>query len=149
MGRGNYCPNGKLGFQWYIDYENYKIDDEETDYELCDEDIRETLKLVQKRFPSFESCDRYPHESYRTYWSEHILLENRFFEIGTAENEWSEAVFIREKSDTWPEHLNLCRKHFEEYKKGIEKILLDFFEEVYVRNGAWMSSVLKREELHA
>ena len=156
MGRGNYCPIGNFVYQWYIDYENYKVEDEDDDgkydwydYELLTEDIGSVMSRIEDRFTSFCHVDRYGHGEHARYWCEHIWLENEFFEIGTADNGWSQAIFIHEKNDVWPEHLNLAKKHFEEYKTGIQNILLDYFGTIGIRAGAWTSGTLTKEPVNA
>lgn len=141
MGRGNYCPKNRVSDQWYIDYDLYRLTDEdddwtETDYDLLAEDLAGALKAIAKRFPSFRETDRRGD----TYWCESIRLENRLFRVGTADNEWSEALFIEMRDDLCPEDVNLARRHLQSYRDGIEKILLEWFGEVARRNGPWMSS---------
>ena len=146
MGRGNFCPSGELTDQWYIDYDVYRFDPEDennfdVDYDLCQEDVRYLMREIQKKFPSFKEVDKWKDH----YWNQHALLENSFFEIGTADNEWAMAIYIKEKDDIWDEHMNLASRHFENYTKGIQDILLDAFGTIYTRNGPWMSSRLTRE----
>ncbi len=150
MGRGNYCPGGQVADQWYIDYDGYRWNDEEHhDYEidemLLDFDIDTILNAVKERFPSFSTADKYGDG----YWAEHIRLENRFFRIGTADNQWSCAVFIQMKDDLWPEEENLARHHFQRYCDGIKAIMLDHLGEISLRCGAWCSRTLKKEEVLA
>lgn len=157
MGRGNYCPMGKLTDQWYIDYDNYSYHEEEDDadyvvyegydYDLCEEDIYNAMSEIQKRYPSFQPCDKYSNSEHGRYWGEHILLENSFFEIGMADNSWSAAIFIKERDDI--ECSGIAERHFKEYCDGIKNLLLNLFGEIYLRNGAWMSSVIRKEEVHA
>lgn len=147
MGRGNYCPKGELTDQWYIDYDGYLWDDEEhdeyeRDYDLLEDDVDAIMVSIRKRFPSF-----YPAvmEHGDGYWGEKFRLENSFFRIGTADNEWSEAVFIQMREDLWPEEENLARRHFPRYCEGIKKIMLETLGTIYLRNGPWMSSKLTLE----
>lgn len=145
MGRGNYCPSGECSSQWYIDHDNYLWDDFEhesweIDYELLGYDIDDVMIAVQKRFPSFHPIDEWGSN----YWAEHFLLENKFFRIGRADNEWSEAVFIQMKDDLWPEQESLASQHFATYCDGIRAIILDKLGELYLRTGPWTSARIKQ-----
>lgn len=146
MGRGNYCPSGEVTDQWYIDHDLYQIEDEaeeyEIDYDLMRDDVSEVMDAIKQRFPSFYDDEKYGDG----YWGEQYMLENKLFRIGTADNQWSEAVFIQMRDDLWPEQENLARQHFPRYCEGIKKIMLEFFGEIHLRNGPWMSEVLKKEE---
>ena len=156
MGRGNYCPVGELTYQWYIDYDRYKEKDEdgEDEYEWFDDymlndDVGEIINRIEKRFSFFCRYEKHGVSRHAQYWNEYIWLKNKFFEIGVADNDWSYAFYIRENDELEPEELNLARKHFEEYKRGIQEILLDYYYEISLRNGAWMSSTLKKEVANA
>lgn len=156
MGRGNYCPMGQLTDQWYIDFDRYNFTEEDDggkyswfDEELLDEDLGNVMTEIEERFPSFCRCEKNPTTKYGYYWYEHVWLENKLFEIGTADNQWSQAIFIREKDNLEPEQYNLAGKHFEEYRNGIQDILLDYFETISLRAGAWCSSTLTRETANA
>ena len=83
------------------------------------------------------------------YWCEKFRLENSFFRIGTADNEWAEAVFIQMRDDLWENEENLAARHFESYQRGIQKILLEMHGTIYLRNGPWMSSKLTKEAVSA
>ena len=150
MGRGNYCPSGEATDQWYLDHDFYMWNDDEheefeIDWDLLGYDIDDVLADVKKRFPSFYSIDEWGD----SYWGERFLLENKFFRIGRADNEWSEAVFIQMKDDLWPEEQNLANRHFKSYCDGILAILLDHLGQISLRCGPWMSKTLKKEEVLA
>lgn len=142
MGRGNFCPCGNITFQWYINDANYYDGEfnEYYDYDLEAEDIHYALEKIKERFPSFYEC----RECKDSYWGQVVRLKNKLFEIGTADNQWSAAIYIKE-CDNLEENYGLAEKHFEEYKNGIKDILLDIFGEIYLRNGPWMSSKLTKE----
>ena len=140
MGRGNFCPCGKLTYQWYINNDLYEIDDYEYDFDTMMEDVNYAFSEIEKKFPSFHSCKRYLDH----YWGQECLLENNLFEIGIADNQYSLAVWIKEK-DLWPESYPLAEKHFENYKNQIQEILLNIFGTISLRNGPWMSTEIRRE----
>lgn len=145
MGRGNYCPSGEMTDQWYIDHEMYQLEDEageyEIDFDLMQEDISEVMEAIKKRFPSFHDKNRFGDN----YWGERYMLENQLFWIGTADNQWSEAIFIKERDDLGDFHGALARRHFPRYCEAIKQILLEMFGTIYLRNGPWMSSKLTLE----
>lgn len=146
MGRGNYCPKGEVTDQWYIDHDLYLWDDDEhdedeVDYDLMLDDIDTLMISIRHRFPSFHKIKEWGDN----YWGEKYLLENSYFRIGIADNQWSEAVFIQMKDDLWPELENLAIRHFDEYRKGIARLMLDMFGTIYLRSGPWTSSRVSLE----
>ena len=151
MGRGNYCARGDYADQWYLDYDNYytpiydEENDEETgetffDQDMLDDDISMIMQEIEKRFPSFRECNKW------TDRESHAMLENEMFYIGIADNEWSAAIFIQGKDEdiSWNGYEGLASKHFSNYVEKLEKILLEMFGSVYIRNGAWMSNKIER-----
>ena len=153
MGRGNFCASGKNSDQWYIDnewYEETEIDEngEETgetwiDYDFQIEDVEENiLKAIEKRFPSFRKTSK----TIDHYWGKRYRLENELFSIGIADNEWSLAIFIEENEEnvSWNGYQGLAEKHFQRYKEGIEKILLESYGSIYKRGTAWTSRKVER-----
>ena len=155
MGRGNFCANGKLSNQWYIDnewYEEHELDEngEETDktfidYEYMLEDVEENiLKAIVKRFPSFAPVDKWGNKYQGR--EKHYKLKNELFSIGIADNEWSLAIFIEENEEkvSWNGYQGLAEKHFQQYREGIEKILLDSYGTIYKRGTAWTNCKVER-----
>lgn len=153
MGRGNFCANGKNSDQWYIDnewYEEPELDEngEETgetwiDYDFQLEDVEENiLKAIEKRFPSFRKTEK----TVDHYWGKSYKLENELFSIGIADNDWSLAVFIEENEEnvSWNGYHGLAEKHFQQYREGIEKILLESYGSIYKRGTAWTSHKVER-----
>ena len=139
MGRGNFRHNGEIGKEWYIDYDNYRMEDDETyiDNDLLYEDENEILRLITEKYHSFHAPEKKYGDS---YWGIVYQLENSIFRIGIADNQWSDAIFIEVRDDT--EYENLAKGLCEIYIAGIEDILKDYLGKVYVRNGAWMSKEL-------
>lgn len=151
MGRGNYCPSGECADQWYVDYDDYRYEHEdssmdyEIDYELLTDDLHVALEAIKKRFPSFRDDVKWGDG----YWGEEYLLSNKLFRIGTADNTWSAVLFLQMRQDLWDYEETLARRHFEEYSKAILQIMLDTFGEISLRSGAWCSKKIKREEVTA
>ncbi len=117
MGRGNYYASGNYAAQWYVEYEPDILED--------------TFREIEIRFPSFYKQDKWIHRD------SHILLENKLFYIGIADNEWTVAVFLSSKDNAVTD--SLTAQHFDTYKEGILDILLSFFIEVYVPTSSWTS----------
>ncbi len=146
MGRGNYCPSGECSDQWYVEYDQYDIIDEneeptgEYDWSLMMEDFDRAFEAIQKRFPSFEKVDDKWGDR---YWGEQYRLENKLFMIGIADNTWSLALFIQMRKDLWIEQENLAKRHFPEYSKAILQIMLETFGEIGLRNGPWCSKTIR------
>ena len=149
MGRGNFCVSGELGFQWYIDHDLYSMEDEAneytTDYDMLQDDIESAVREIQHRFPSFSER----RTMVDNCWAQEVLAENSLFVIGIADNQWSEAVFIKARDDLYPEDMNLARRHFNTYCDGIQRILLDMFGEVCLRCSAWTHQRITRKEQRA
>lgn len=143
MGRGNFLPIGIMTDQWYIDYERYWLYSEEEDEDsdpyfddiTRDIELEEVMMKIKERFPSFVEVEK----SVDSYWGQVILLENELFDIGVADNEWSMAIWISERRDKDDSVLPLAMGHIENYKREIRRILLNYFGEISLRNGAWMS----------
>ena len=117
MGRGNYYASGKYATQWYVEYEP--------------DILEEVFQKIEERFSSFHRQGKWLR------WDSHILLENGFFYVGTADNEPSIAIFLSSKDDGVMD--GLAARHFDAYAKGILDILLSFFGEVYVPTSSWTS----------
>ena len=67
MGRGNFRHNGEIGKEWYIDYDNYRMDDEEgeyVDYDLLYEDENEILRLITEKYHSFHAPEKKYGDNY-------------------------------------------------------------------------------------
>ena len=119
MGRGNFCASGDLAMQWYIDYDQFTSEDGEYDELFQHEMVNyEMVSQIMKRYPSF--------------WKTN------------ADNENTLAVFISSKDEFGTGRMAI--RHFEGYKKGIQKILLELFGEIYVRTSAWTSARITKEE---
>ncbi len=139
MGRGNFYA-GDPGDQWYIDYDLYDWDDPLTASELLQEDINQVLMAIRERFPSFHSCHKCLVRR-----DMDIELENKFFWIGTAENQWSIALWIVMRDDEWEPDENLAMRHYWTYHDEIERMLLDQFGTICKRCGPWTSRTITKD----
>lgn len=148
MGRGNYCPSGECADQWYVDYDNYRYDEDEDehyegiDYEELMLDMEQVLEAIKKRFPSFRDDVKWGDG----YWGEEYRLSNKLFRIGTADNQWSAVLFIQMRQDLWIEQETLAKRHLPEYSKAILQIMLETFGEISIRSGAWCSRTVRLGE---
>lgn len=127
MGRGNYYASGDYAMQWYVSYE-HDIPEDEFVSELVK---KEVMHQISTRYPSFWKTDIWIRRD------SHVLLENRLFYIGLADNENSIVIFLSSKDESSTE--GLARRHFSMYKKGILDILLKLFGEVCLPTGSWTS----------
>lgn len=139
MGRGNFCASGDLAMQWYIDYDQFTSEDGEYDELFQHEMVNyEMVNQIMNRYPSFWKTNAWIRRD------AHTLLENKLFYIGIADNENTLAVFISSKDEFGTGRMAI--RHFEGYKNGIQKILLELFGEIYVRTSAWTSARITEEE---
>ena len=167
MGRGNVCTHGKYEGLYYVDrdyldiytskepdednvynsvlqkdlsYEDFdKYDyDEYFSRENYNDFIQDFTSLMEKRFKSFTSTG----EDYG------VIMENSLFEIQIEDNEWSYAVKLIQKGNTYDNYLEgLQKKHYKTYLNGIRDVLLELFPEIGTYSGAWTSGRLTREDL--
>lgn len=175
MGRGNVCTLGKYEGLYYIDNDHIHVyrdsedmgDDPETrlmgdlDYEELtgcrwlydeegsmneEEDILECfMDEFSRMFPSFKRVEpeRWLDRSRRA------ILESKLFYIAVEDNEWSLAVELIQKEEPWGDVWmeNLQKRLYEKYLEGMKRCLLKRLPSIGTRNGPWMSSTIKREEL--
>ena len=145
MGRGNFMARGTYATQWFIDYDNYRIEDNyggDTDDLALEDDVEWIMNSIQEKFPSFKRIDKRDNSMYGRYWNMKVYLENKLFRIGIADNMWSYALYIERNTDY--EYENLAATNYGKYVLFITQFLANTGLEVYLRNGAWMSIPLKR-----
>ncbi len=146
MGRGNVCVLGKCEGLYYVD--NEFIDeltedgeyDEIASYFNRSEFEYELAKKLTARFSSFVYVDKWISGSRRA------LLENELFYIVVEDNEWSVAVELIQKYDTYGSEslIGLQMGLYKKYLKAIEDILLDMNGEVGIYAGAWTHGVIRK-----
>ena len=145
MGKGNFMARGTYATQWFVDYDNYRVEDDyggDTDDLALEDDVEWIMNSIQEKFPSFKPVDRRDNSMYGRYWDCKIKLENKLFRIGIADNEWSYAVYI-ELNDEY-DYKNLAGTNYAKYIIFITQFFYNTGLEVYLRNGAWMSTPLRR-----
>lgn len=156
MGRGNIQFN-KDEAVFYVDnsyFEAYYLDENdnpttERDYDLEVEYMYDFLINLQyhKKLLEHFTAD------YKMTWVNHyrVLFYNDYFRIVAVDNEWSMGIALIK---TEP-HYSLTDdevkafedeqvKRFNDYKVMLIKALYQFIPELYIPNGAWMSSKLDR-----
>ena len=85
-----------------------------------------------KHFKSFSETDHFKR-------GQHIVLQNKFFEIAVVDNEWSVAwcLLEREDVDDKTSKRALMRRHYERYLEDIKRILIEGWGEAVGYGGAW------------
>lgn len=173
MGAGNVGVFSPVGGEYYIDFDDlyvYRAKDDEDDVRLMrdvpfseiedfefsefdteleiDDVIAEFRESMIRRFPSFKETDLWLLDGpYSRSRSRHAILENGLFWIATEDNQWSLAVELIPKEESWgePWMVNLQGRHFQKYLDGIKEALFEQFEYVSYRSSAWTSGTLRRE----
>lgn len=170
MGRGNVRTVGKYEGLYYIDNDDllafariwggggleaklgsnlattemdaFELDEELTRIRL--EDIeQEIVSGLMARFPSFIPCGCWVSKTQRA------ILENQLFYIAFEDNEWSLAVELMQKEGEYWDATGLQCRHWQTYLRGIRDTLLELFEHIHIRTGAWTSGTIRRGELAA
>ena len=102
-------------------------------WEFMIEAIQEKLS---RRFPSFQTCNEWRHRPGHT-----IVLKNELFEIAVADNEWSAAWMLLERTDIDDagSNRNLMRQNYTSYLEGLKNALVETWGECYGYGGPWTS----------
>lgn len=169
MGRGNVCVCGKYEGLYYVDrdyldcyiakelneYDEYEqkmlgelttedFNNYDYDYTMSEiyyeEFIIEFIHRMKKKFNSLESTDK----------DYGVIMENNLFEIVIEDNEWSYAVELIQKEDSYYNDYSLKglqKKHYKSYLDGIKTILLELFPSIGCYGGAWTHGTITREDL--
>jgi hypothetical protein len=123
---------------------DWQYDPEESDanWKGMIEFMRERLTL---RFNSFQPVDKW-----RYRYGGHVVLENSFFQISVADNEWSAAWLLLEREDIDDTGANrtLMRRHYPAYLEAIKNALLDGWGEAIGYGGAWVHGKIYKKEMH-
>ena len=169
MGRGNCCVRGTCEGLYYIDNDflnvyRSRMPDQNGEYELrmlreieaadmgnWEFDELESRLLwtqvldqfqesIQNRFDSFWTCNEWLGNG------KYACLENGLFYIVTEDNEWSMAVELIQKEESFdlPRMKNLQKKHYRQYLDGIRDALFEQFAELGVYAGPWTNGTIKR-----
>ena len=151
MGRGNSCVIGKYEGLYYVDWNNFsnEYEDEEGNI-IVDEDIRveeweEALSQfifdLTKKYPSFSTCEEYLSNT------EKAVLENSLFYITVEDNDWSMAIKLIQKEQSYYSKgniVNLQAGLYMKYLNGIRDCLFNQFDELGTYAGAWTSGRIKK-----
>jgi hypothetical protein len=153
MGRGNYIPPVRCYSS--ADYDCIYVDDElvygeehwekcsQADYYYLYEDFKETLiDSFLRRFPSFVRND--------AEWLDNqtkIVAENELCMLTVCDYDTYLAVsVIAKESEYDPGLVNLANKHLNVYAAHLKKFALDTYGEYRVRDTAWTSATVRRED---
>lgn len=153
MGRGNVCVTGEYEGLYYVPFSSYspeyenELDEIIIDYDLMNEDIKQDLDMFAdsfaKKYTSFSKTDGWISNT------ERAILENSLFQIVLEDSEWAMAVKLIQKEQGYYDRgniVNLQKRHFENYLKGMKEALFELYTELGVYGGAWTSGTIRREE---
>lgn len=119
----------------------------EFDETLSQDNYNEMLDTIRTKFAakfkSFIPID-YTTSSTPKYTSKHVILKNKMFCIAVEDNEWSVAIELIANDGF--EAPGLRQQHFNTYYKGLREILLEMFDEIYIRTGSWTSGKITKDE---
>jgi len=151
MGKGNTCVFGDYEGLFYIDWDNFSneyedehgniIQDYDLQWEEWENSLHEFISDFSQKFKSFSKCDEWIS-------GEKAILENGFFYITIADNEWSMAIKLIQKEQGYYDNgniENLQAKHYKTYLEGIKECLFNQFEELGTYSGAWTSGRIRRQ----
>lgn len=149
MGRGNTCVHGNYEGLYYVDWDNFpcEYEDEDgntiTDYDLQGEEFKNSLRMFVKDFlkicKSFSKCDCWIGRE------AHAILENKLFYIAIEDNEWSIAIKLLQKDNSYIDNIaGLQAGLYKHYLDAIKKCLFNQFETLGVYGGAWTSGTITR-----
>ena len=171
MGRSNLCVKGDYEGVYYVDnmelfyYFNPGVDEEpvlgkelfyqskyssegweydEAESYLSYEAFKETLvDDICQMFPSFGT------EKTSMRKEGNVLVSNELFDVVLADNEWSVAVMLLQKSEEECGYnpKGLQEKHYSSYLDGIEAALFKQFEQIGVYSGPRTAEIIKRPEV--
>lgn len=108
-----------------------------------------------RMFPSFRRMekDRWVRNGWYGDFCRRAIMENGLFYIAIEDNEWSVAVELLQKGNTYEDGylsddgrlLGLQAKHFQRYMDGIKECLLERLPSIGTRTGPWTSGVIRRD----
>ncbi|MCM0708694.1 hypothetical protein NBH08_27980 [Faecalicatena sp. BF-R-105] len=106
-----------------------------------------------RSFPSFTRCGSNVWIKTGAYgrYERRALLESKLFYIVVEDNEWSLALELIQKEESWGESWmeNFQKRFYQRYLDGMKTCLLDRLPSIGTYGGAWTHGVIKREELNA
>lgn len=154
MGRGNCCVHGDYEGLFYIDWNNFSTEWEDENENIITDDydfqreewensLYEFISDFTQMFKSFSKCK----DNEWISREEKAVLENELFYIVTEDNEWSMAIKLIQKEQSYYKNGNieaLQKKHYNNYLEGIKKCLFNQFEEIGVYSGAWTSGRIRK-----
>lgn len=165
MGRGNCCVCGNYEGLYYVDndfLDVYSRSDNSDDYDIRlkrdvddydswdyneaesyfnrDMLVHEFACEVMQRFPKFDYVNKWISRDRKA------ILENELFYVVLEDNEWSMAVELIEREDSWRDYSGLRAGLYMIYLNGIREILLDMFGEIGEYAGAWTHRIVTKGE---
>lgn len=147
MGRGNACVHGEYEGLYYVDWDNFTVVEGKEDYELRNEEwelsLEQFIHDFKGKYKSFSECNEW------TSREERAVLQNSLFYIVVEDNEWSMAIKLIQKEQSYYSMgniENLQKGLYQKYLEGIKQCLFNQFEMIGTYKGAWTSGVEKRSE---
>lgn len=151
MGRGNSCVFGKYEGLYYVDWNNFSneyedgegniIVDEYMRVEEWEEALSQFIFDLTKKYPSFSTCEEWLSNT------EKAVLENSLFYITVEDNEWSMAIKLVQKEQSYYSKgniVNLQAGLYMKYLNGIRDCLFNQFDELGTYEGAWTNGRIKK-----
>ena len=113
------------------------------------------IDSFNRMFPSFRRTkkDRWIRNGWYGDFCRRVIMENGLFYIAVEDNEWSLAVELLQKGNTYEDGYlsdggrleGLQAKHFQRYLDGMKLCLLERLPSIGTRTGPWTSGVIRRD----
>lgn len=155
MGAGNTCVFGDYEGLYYLAWDNFPSEYEDENGELITEDYEMQRMLFEDSLFEFMYSFKRKFKSFsreiKDEWldnNQKIILENKLFYIVIEDNQWSMAIKLIQKEQSYYSDGNiegLQKRHYKNYLKGIRESLFEQFKEIHCYGGAWTSGKIKRD----
>ena len=117
------------------------IVDEYMRVEEWEEALSQFIFDLTKKYPSFSTCEEWLSNT------EKAVLENSLFYITVEDNEWSMAIKLVQKEQSYYSKgniVNLQAGLYMKYLNGIRDCLFNQFDELGTYEGAWTNGRIKK-----
>lgn len=116
MPRGVYC-NSRAALVVHLDSSEWANEEEFLEPELWRETIDYIMEMIEARWPSFASCDRWDGNE------EHVLLENRHAEVMVYEYCGMTSIALVPRTDCYQEHPELAEHWCNQIAAGLQTMM--------------------------
>lgn len=149
MGRGNVCVHNEYEGLYYIDWDNFSKEYEDSNGNIIEDDDfqRSELENALEEF-CFDFKEKYPSFYDSEGWIDHsqkILLENSLFYIVVEDNESSVAIELLQKEQDYYKKGNIVGLQaglYKKYLEGMKQCLFNQFDELGIYCGPWTSGII-------